>query len=139
MPEGQGDPPVRRGRRRPELIEQMAEPDELPEVEMDDAQLGDAGISEPDELPVLLPGDIVLAKSSVSLDINGQEAWFTYGVQTRVQPGEDEENTFMRVGAVVNTRVLDLAAAAEEEIGREIERKREEARRQPIRTRRLNH
>ena len=131
MPEGMQDPstPNRRGRRNPELLAEVQQP----EMDMDDGALNDAGGDQsPEEMPLLYPGDIMLAKASITMDVAGQEAWFTYGVQTRVQPHESEEDAFMRVGATITTRVLDLASAAEVEIEEEIRRQREAARRRPI-------
>lgn len=136
MPEGR-DTPNRRGRRNPALLAQE-EQTEQPDVAMDMA-LDDAGQAQPDDPPLLLPGDIVLAKSSIEMTVGGAESWFTYGVQTRIQPGEDEERAFGRVAAVVNTRVIDLAADAEDQIEQEAVRRREEERNRPIQhTRRRN-
>lgn len=132
MPEGR-DTPNRRGRRKPELLAQ--EVDEQPEMAMDSA-VDDAGQPQPEDMPLLLPGDIVLAKSSIEMTVGGAESWFTYGVQTRIQPDEDEERAFGRVAAVVNTRVIDLAADAEDQIAIETARREEEARKRPIRPRR---
>lgn len=135
MPEGMQDPgaPSRRGRRRPELLNDVEANDQDEDVmAMDDSQLTDAGEQAPEELPTLYPGDIMLAKASITIDVAGQEAWFTYGIQSRLQPHEDEEMGFMRIAATVTNRVLDLAAAAEEEVQQEIERQRRARQSRPI-------
>lgn len=149
MPGIEGPDPgvsARRGRRSAEAAQELAEAearrlaDEQDQMDrgMNDSIIPGAGEFDPDEPPVLYPGDIMMAKSSISMEVAGQEAWFTVGAQTRVQPHETEEDTFMRLGSSVTERVLDLAAASEREIYEEIERQRKEAQRRPIQPRR-NH
>lgn len=132
MADGPQDPAARatRGRRRPELLEQT----EVPEMPMDgEGNMTEAdGEFQPEELPALFPGDIIMARASVQLPVAGAESWFSYGVQSRLQPGETEEESFWRLGSVVNTRVLDLAAAAETEILSELERRKVAARNRRI-------
>jgi hypothetical protein len=152
VPEG---PPNRRGRRNPSLAAELAaaqriaqqkeqgvvrrrdpEPEDEqydePAMEPVETDLLPDGELPPDELPMLYPGDIVIARRSSSTEIDGTEHWFSYGVSTRVQPHENEEDTFGRVLEVVNTRVEDIIDEATETIQRNIERRREEERRRPI-------
>jgi hypothetical protein len=92
--------PVARGRRDPELAFAL-------EAENG---LGDAGEDNEVEVIGLLPGDGIIAKVTISHKTDVGDGWFTYGVQTRVHETENEEEAFMRVADVVNTRVIDLAS-----------------------------
>lgn len=127
-----------RGRRSPEVAAQIAanrqQADEAPtgdllpsRIELDEPDLGDAGQYDPEDLPMLYPGDIVIAKVVHSTEIGGAESWFTYGVQSRVQPEEDEEAAFARVCAVANGRVLEMIVDAEERIADEYAQRAAEA------------
>ena len=88
---------VARGRRDPELAHAL-------EVE----NLEDAGQDGEIDVVGLLPGDGIIAKVTLAGQTPIGDAWYTYGVQSRVADGEDEEDAFMRVMDVVNTRVMQL-------------------------------
>lgn len=110
-PEGPNPGHARRGRRNPEIA-QALEAEQIepaPDVEL---MLDDAGQEGPNDGILVLPGDVVMAKASISVDILGKEAWFSYGLQTRAMEDEEESDVFERAGSVVNTRVLDLAEDA---------------------------
>lgn len=129
--------PAQRGRRDPEVARRIREnrPAQdappasiaLPEVPMaepiDPEELNDSGEWNED-LPMLFPGDVVMAKVVHTVEIEGLESWFTYGIQSRVQPDESEEDAFTRVCTVANSRVLDLVTDAEYRIAEETERRR---------------
>jgi hypothetical protein len=76
----------------------------------------------------VVEGDVVMAKVVHTLDIDGQESWVTYGLQTRVLEGESEEDVFVRTSSIVNTRVLDLAEDAALRVAEIAERRRQERR-----------
>ena len=97
-PEGFDDAPVARGRRDPELAHAL-------EAEYD----SDAGEDSEVDIVGLLPGDGIIAKVTLAGQTPVGDAWFTYGVQSRVSDQESEEGAFNRVMDVVNTRVIDLA------------------------------
>lgn len=160
MPEGggRGEPRPRnastastRGRRNPALLAQQAPPDPQDggddnEPALDDldggaddreAMLAGAGEQLPEDLPILFAGDVVMGKASVSTKIMGMEHWFTWGISSRVQPGEDAEDAFMRVGAQVSESVMDLMASMEVNLIREESDRQERERNRPIRRR--NH
>lgn len=152
MPEGggRGPGPSRRGQRKPELLAPPEKQDD-PGDGGDDSQTYDEGVpydgledmqqlageQDPDELPLLYSGDVVMGRASVSMQIYGQESWFSWGVSSRIQPNESEEDAFIRIGTSITMRILDLADAAENEIGKYIERQREAERNRKIRPR--NH
>src|SRR4028119_1439147 len=95
--------PVRKGRRDPALAQQLERRERHDVVPLDDlnpeyteeSQLGDdQGPQEYDQLPDLLPGDVVACKVTHEIPILGgkESSWFTYGIQSRIQPGEEEED-----------------------------------------------
>lgn len=96
--------PSRRGRRDPELAAELAlDPDTLRD---DDEQ-------EP-ESPFLIAGDIVTCKITREVEIVPKYSnFYSYGVTTRVQPGEAEEDVFVRVANTVHERVNQLVEADE--------------------------
>lgn len=109
MPEGfdPAEAPVRRGRKDPQLALALEA----------DNHLDDAGDTSEQSYIGLLPGDIVAAKVTHTFTRDdGQDSWFSYGVQSRVMQGETEEDTFVRVASIANERVLDLADDAENRI-----------------------
>lgn len=136
--------PAQRGRRDPEVAARIAQnrpvpgrnrqaPEEqppasiaLPDVPLaepiDVDELNDAG-EYGEDLPMLFPGDVVMAKVVHTVEIEGLESWFTYGVQSRVQPDENEEEAFARVCTVANSRVLDFISDAEDRIAEETARR----------------
>jgi hypothetical protein len=75
----------------------------------------------------LYAGDRVMGKVVHTVQFDGVDSWFTYGVETRVQEGESELDAYIRVSEVCNTRSLDLAADAEEHINALRERVQHEA------------
>lgn len=120
--------PQRRGRRDPELAARLALDPTGDDAFVDAGEEGPEGGNE-----MVIDGDVVVAKVTHSVEFDGQPSWFTYGLQSRVLPGETEEDTFVRVATVVNTRVLDLAADAEDRIAALRGRNAREARRLPRR------
>lgn len=110
MPEGPNPGPSRRGRRDPQLAAAL-------DVVMEDGDLiEETGEEGPDEEVLLLPGDVIAMKVTHQVTFDGHDSWIAYGVQSRVQDGESEEEAFGRVNLVVNTRVLDAAADAYEKV-----------------------
>jgi len=107
MPEGfdHSEPPVARGRRSPELA-----------LELEAEQMRDAGEDPEVDIVGLYPGDSILAKVTLAGQTPIGDGWFTYGVQSRVDPNESELEAFSRVMDVVNTRVMDLADDAIERL-----------------------
>lgn len=87
-----------------------------PVVDVDDPAeyLSSPDESSPDPLPVLFEGDIVFAKITHTIEIDGQPSWFAYGIQSRVGPGESADEAYGRVAGEVNQRVLDMAVEATE-------------------------
>lgn len=151
MPEGggRGPGPSRRGQRKPELLQQQPEVQDELDDRGDDSQTYDEGVpydsledaqqlageQGPDDLPLLYTGDVVMGRASVSMQIHAQEAWFSWGVSSRIQPNESEEDAFIRIASAISMRILDLADGAEQEIGKYIERQREAERNRKIRPR----
>lgn len=114
--------PVRRGRRNPELaMELQAAGADLTNDHAghdEDTQFihettSDSGI--------LLPGDSCMAKVTIAAQTPLGDGWFTYATQTHVMQGEIEEDTYMRLSEVVNTRVLDLASDSIDRINEVVE------------------
>jgi hypothetical protein len=96
--EGNAQAP-RRGRRDPALADALGLNDQPDEVQQPD-----------EEAPFLLEeGSPISAKTSISIDINGKECWFTYKAGTTIIPGETEEDANARLEWTVNTRVIELA------------------------------
>lgn len=109
MTEGPTPGPARRGRRDPELEQALVAEEEF--------FLGDNGDTDAENTDLLLmPGDVIAAKVTHTIEFDGQPSWFTYGIQTHVQAGEDEEEAFIRAASIVNNRVLDLAFDAQERV-----------------------
>ena len=99
------DAPVARGRRDPELAHAL-------EAEYE----SDAGEDSEVDIVGLLPGDGIIAKVTLAGKTPLGDGWFTYGVQSRVADTESEEEAFVRVMDVVNTRVMNLGQDAIERI-----------------------
>ena len=99
-------PTARRGRRQPAITAAMEQETMLDDVA--DQPMG--------EQPMVFPGDIIAVKVTAQIEAGGQDSWFTYGLQSHIQPDESEEEAFLRAASVVNTRVIDLAYDAEERI-----------------------
>lgn len=99
--------PARRGRRDPDLAQRMLEND-LPGE--DGNHLEDYGDAADVSFVGLMPGDIVVAKAAISGKTpTGDEAWFTWGVQSHVAPTETEADAAERISTIVNQRVMELA------------------------------
>lgn len=109
----------------------VPDPDEL----VDPSEGGAGDLYNPDDPLLLLPGDIIYGKVTHAIRFDEDPSYFTYGVATRVQDGELEEEAFDRVSTIVNERSLDLAYAAEEPVGELVERV-EAKRRERINSRR---
>lgn len=112
--------PVARGRRDPELRSQL-------EAETDSDQLLEPGDAD-QAFYGLVPGDAVVAKVSIAGQTAMGEAWFTYGGTTHLLEGESEEEAFLRLADVVNTRVIDLARDATTRVNGLVEEQRAELR-----------
>jgi hypothetical protein len=97
---------ARRGRRDPELAIQLGINDDDEEGEQSDP-----------ESPILLfDGDVVGAKATIDVLIDGREHWFTYEARTRIQPGETEAEANWRIQVVANVRAVELADDMEERL-----------------------
>lgn len=110
-----GHGPSRRGRKDPELAAELAlDPDSL--TDPDDQQ--------PEEL-LVFDGDIVTCKITREVEIVPKHSdFYSYGVTTRVQPGETEEDVFVRAANTVWERVNQLVEVAESAYERELEERR---------------
>lgn len=122
-PENQGT--ARRGRRDPSLTS-MLDAEDL---------AGDHEDQDPTEY-TLVAGDIVMAKVTLAGPTALGDGWYTYGVQTRVVDGETEDQTFERVAAITNSRVIDLAEDAFHRVEDVVEAQREAVRSRRIPARR---
>ena len=91
--------PVRRGRRDPELAAALG---------MDDEHQ-DSGEGPLVEGPMLSTGDVVAAKVTIDVMIEGKENWFTYEARTRVMEGESEAEANERIEQIANIRAIELA------------------------------
>lgn len=111
--------PTARGRRNPQIAEALL---------ADDDNLAGAGESTDQAYFGLIPGDMVMAKVTFAADTQVGDAWYTYGVQTRVLDNETEEAAFERVAETVNGRVLHLADDFVERLATAIEGQQEQAR-----------
>lgn len=101
-----------------------------------ESQLADAGQAEPDELPMLYPGDIMVCKLSSSFDVAGKEQWVTFGLQSRLRPGESENDLFSRITSGVLLGLEDITDATEEQLWADRARRVEAERNRPIQVRR---
>jgi hypothetical protein len=106
--------PVRRGRRNPELRAAI-------EAGMVDEDMTREA-NEPEQAEAvwhytgLMEGDMMAASISTQIRIGDDEAWVRVAAQTTVQPGEDSEDTFVRLGDEVNDKVIRLAIAHGESV-----------------------
>lgn len=116
MPTDQGHGPARRGRKDPALLE---------EIGMD---MNEAAAAEGEDQPVdvfLVDGDIVTCKITREVEIVPKHSdFYSYGITTRAQPGESEEDVFLRLANPVWQRVNQLVEVAEEEYAAEVEARR---------------
>lgn len=85
-------------------------------IEVDRGELTDADEEDPEDFPLLLPGDVVYAKVHHPVRFDDDPSNFTYGIATRVQEGEAEEDAFNRVETIVNNRALHMAQRALEPV-----------------------
>lgn len=97
--------PTRRGRRDPELAA-MIDADNI----MGEDQEG--GSPEHGGDYQLLPGDVIMAKTTLAYRTPMGDAWSTFGAQTHVMEGEDVDDAFDRVAAIVNSGVIELGKDA---------------------------
>lgn len=86
------------------------------EVEIDLENLVGDEEDELNQLLLLSPGDVVYAKVHHPVRFDNDPSNFTYGIATRIQDGETEDEAFERVSIITNTRALDLAKAAMEPV-----------------------
>ena len=100
---------TRRGRRDPELAMQL-------QAQTPDAMQDYGGHDEDADFIGLVAGDSVMAKVTIAGQTPLGDGWFTYAATSHVLNGETEEDAYMRVGDVVNTRVIDLANDAVERL-----------------------
>lgn len=100
--------PVRRGRRDPELAA-MLDAEQLQEDERD-------GQAPSDTEFLLLPGDAIMAKTTLAYRTSMGDAWSTFGAQTHLLEGEDVDDAYERVAAVVNSGVIALGQDAVDRI-----------------------
>lgn len=97
---------VARGRRSPQLQSQL-DADLSLQDETD-------GVDEPEEYQ-LLDGDSLMSKITLGPEASGiNDAWVTYGVQTRVVAGETEEAAFTRLATITTNRAIDQMHAVEQ-------------------------
>lgn len=104
------------------------------ETELAEDLRADAGQEAGSEFGLIV-GDGVVYKVVVQDQsaVTGNDRWFTYGVTTSVQPGEEEHDAFARVVTVVHTRLLESIDTMDliEHEQREIERERARTERIP--------
>jgi hypothetical protein len=102
------DVPTRRGRRDPELAAML----DAGRLEQDDQD-----VEAPSEVEYsLMPGDSVMAKTTLAYRTPMGDAWSTFGAQTHVMQGEDDEDAFERVAGIVNAGVIALGTDAVERV-----------------------
>lgn len=102
------DVPTRRGRRDPELAAML----DAGRLEQDDQD-----VEAPSEVEYsLMPGDSVMAKTTLAYRTPMGDAWSTFGAQTHVMQGEDDEDAFERVAGIVNAGVIALGSDAVERV-----------------------
>jgi hypothetical protein len=82
-------------------------------IEIDRGEITDE-VADPEDFPMLLPGDVVYAKVHHPVRFDDDPSNFSYGVASRVQPEETEEDAFERIEPIVNTRSLQMAQRAAE-------------------------
>lgn len=82
------------------------------EIDIDLGELTQFEDEQLDEYQLLGEGDIVYARVHHPVRFDDDPSNFTYGVASRVKPGESEDEAFERVAVIVNTRALNLAQAA---------------------------
>lgn len=115
MPTEHPHGPARRGRRDPQLAEELA---------LDPSLLSDDDDQQPEQV-FIYEGDIVACKITREVEIVPKHSsFFSYGVTTRVQPGESEEDVFIRVANTCHERVGQLVDADLEAYQAELEARR---------------
>ena len=101
-------PGARRGRRDPNLAQQLAAGQMQPGLDEDELRDPSEG-PEPDGVLMLMPGAICGAKITQAVSNKGGDAWVTYSAQDRMQDNEDEPDLWNRLANVVVGRTYDLA------------------------------
>lgn len=77
----------------------------------------DQDVEAPSEVEYsLMPGDSVMAKTTLAYRTPMGDAWSTFGAQTHVMQGEDDEDAFERVAGIVNAGVIALGTDAVERV-----------------------
>lgn len=128
-PEFDLENPARRGRRDPDARRRMEAEAHLMDVGNDEQDLSDYGDTQQQISFVgLMPGDTVMAKTAIQTQSVEGEMWSTYGVITKIDDGETEQQAASRALDVVNTRVIELAEDAHERLAERAEQLREEQR-----------
>jgi len=97
--------PTRRGRRDPELAA-MIDAESIMDNDQE-GQMAPAG-----EQYSLLPGDVIMAKTTLAYRTPMGDAWSTFGAQTHLLDNEDIDEAFDRVAAIVNSGVIELGKDA---------------------------
>lgn len=115
--------PTRRGRRDPELQAQLdAEGTMLGDDQnMVGEDQGEApGVAD----YALMPGDVVMAKTTLAYPTATGDAWSTFGAQTHVMQGETVDDTFERLSVIVNSGVIELSKDAVDRVAEEAQPQR---------------
>lgn len=108
------DAPVARGRRDPNLASML---DAERELVYDEAS-GDVGNEEAEY--ALLPGDTIMAKTTLAYKTRMGDAWSTFGAQTHVLDGESVDDAFERLSGITTEGVIELAKSTEQRVAEEL-------------------
>ena len=109
------DIPTARGRRDPELAIALG---------LESGEEHSEALDEADGSPLAYPGEVLGAKTTICIKVDGRDCWFTYEAKTRVQEGESEDEASGRTMYQTNVNVLQLADDMEERIAERNEAKR---------------
>ena len=107
--------PVTRGRRDPNLATMLDAERALVQDESS-GDVADDGVEF-----LLLPGDMIMGKTTLGYKTAVGDAWSTFGAQTHLLEGEDIDDGFERLSTVVNASVIELAKDAQQRVVQELD------------------
>lgn len=111
------DVPVARGRRDPHIASMLdAEEAEL----MEDETSGDVGNEAPEYS--LLPGDMIMGKTTLAYKTQLGDAWSTFGAQTHLMQGEGIDEAFDRLAVIVNSGAIAISEDANDRVNEIVQR-----------------
>lgn len=113
MSENMPEQGARRGRRSTELEQTL-------EAEDEEYAVHDVGL--------LSEGDTIIGRITLQHNTAVGDGWFTYGAQTRVRPGESDEEAGARVAAFVTDNTYELIHTVTEQIEEAVREQNEERR-----------